>query len=191
MALSFEIHGQCCDLALHPISEQTAKAIQKKGSAIYKEKYMNWWRAGKTTTCGMRLTKDTLVRVTLNGKILDFDPKLITRNSQEIRRSTYLGSKAKYLAVMGYDDEVCSCVWTWEHVDSFAPEQFSFFVQQWDRIMSIPSYYVVDNVLFNGRFADIHHWCESRGFNLLPPKVIDLDELRVQRAKAILQAAGA
>ncbi|EMG38026.1 hypothetical protein PCS_01195 [Desulfocurvibacter africanus PCS] len=191
MKLSFEIHGQCCDLALHPVSEQTAKKINKKGSAIYKEKYMNWWRAGKTTTCGMRLDKDTLVRVTLDGKSLEFDASLITRNSQEIRRSMYLGSKAKYLAVMGYDDEVCSCVWTWEHVSSFAPERFNFFVQQWDRIMGIPGYYVVDNVLFNERFADSHNWCESKGFNLIQPKIIDLDALRAQRAKTILQTAGA
>ncbi len=191
MKLTFEIHGQCCDLALHPISEQTAKAIRQKGKGIYKEKYMNWWRAGKTATCGMRLTKDTLLRVTLDGKAVDFDRKVITGTPQEIRRSMYLGSKAKYLAVMGYDDEVCSCVWTWEHVDSFAPDRFSFFVQQWDRIMGIPGYYVVDNVLFNGCFADIHNWCESRGFELIPPRIIDLDELRAQRAKAILETAGA
>lgn len=191
MTLSFEIHGLCCDLALHPISEQTAEAIQKKGPAIYKEKYMNWWRAGKTTTYGMRLTKDTFVRVVLDGKIFDFDPNLITSACQEISHSMYLGSKAKYLTVMGYDDEVCSCVWTWQNVGSFTPDRFSFFVRRWDRVMDTPDYFVVDNVLFDGRFANTHHWCESRGFNLIPPKVIDLGELRAQQSETFRYAKGA
>lgn len=189
MALTFEIHGSCCDLALHPISPRTAQSIRQRGAAIYKEKYMNWWRAGKTSTCGMRLTEDTLVRVMLDGKACDFDTKRITRLSQEIRRAMYLGSKARYLAIMGYDDELCGCVWTWKNVRSFDPEQFEFFVQRWDRIMAQPDYYVVDNVLYGGMFADTHQWCDSSGFNLIEPRVIDLDEIRVQRGMIAAPAA--
>ncbi len=191
MALTFEIHGLCCDLALHPISVNTAEAIQQMGSGIYKEKYMNWWRAGKTTTCGMRITEETLVRVSLDGKAMAFDARMITRCPREIRRSMYFSSKAKYLAVMGYDDELCGCIWKWNNVRSFDQDRLEFLVQQWDRIMGVPDYYVVDNVRYMGQFADVHQWCDSSGFNLIEPKVIDLDALRAQRGLAAAGPAGA
>ena len=55
MKVVFDITGLSCDLALHPISPQTAESMREGGRDIYSQKYMNWWRRGNTRTFGMRL----------------------------------------------------------------------------------------------------------------------------------------
>jgi hypothetical protein len=178
MELIFDIRGHACDLALHPVSSTIAEKIRVKGLAFYKEKYMNWWRKGKTATCGMRIDDDMVIRVSLDGKLIPFDESVITNQSVELRRRMFIESKASYLSVLGYDNEPCGCVWKWKNIESFDPKKLDFLVQRWDRIMGIPNYYIVDNVTYDGVFADEHTWCDSKGFSLLEPIVIDLDAVR-------------
>ncbi|EPR37389.1 hypothetical protein dsx2_0735 [Desulfovibrio sp. X2] len=178
MQLVFDTRGHCCDLALHPVSESTANKMRRLGSGVYKQKYVNWWRKGNTCTCGMRLDDDLLLKVTLDGKPVSFDESELIKDAIEIRRRMYLESKASYLCVLGYDNEPCGCVWKWSDVSEFDPAKFSFQVQKWDRIMGEPHYFILDNVLYDGRFADEHSWCDSKGFDLIAPIVIDLADVR-------------
>ncbi|NJB68621.1 hypothetical protein GGQ74_002294 [Desulfobaculum xiamenense] len=188
MNLTFEIAGPSCDLALHPISEKTAQRIREQGRDIYKQKYLSWWRKGNTATYGMRFGDDSNVRVLTNDTPVKFDESLITRDVIEIRRRLYLNSKAKFLAVLGFDDEYCKFQWMWHDVKDFDPTLFSFSVQRWDRVMGEPNYFVIDNVMYDGRWADEEDWCDPSGFTLIDPIVIDLktvrqDVEREQRAK--------
>jgi len=178
MELNFTITGRCCDLALHPISQNTAEMIREVGRDIYKQKYLEWWRKGNTCTCGMKLGPDSVVEVTLDGKQVAFDPKPITESAVLLRRRMYLDSKAQYLALMGYDDEVCSLTWHWEDVANYDAAKFDFFVHRWDRLLHEDNFYIVDDVRYDGHFACDHTWGERGGHSLIEPIVIDLQEVR-------------
>lgn len=178
MNIIFEITGQSCDIALHPVSPQTAETIRKRGRAIYAEKYMNWWRKGNTRTFGMRIGPDSMVRLYVDGKQTPFDDQLLFRDVHAVRRRMYLQSRAKYLAVLGYDDEWCNFKWIWNDVQDFDPKKFRFQVLNWDRVLRTDGYNVVDSVFYDGRCADDDSWCNPSGFTLIDPIVIDLAEVR-------------
>lgn len=178
MELNFTIIGRCCDLALHPVSANTAERIRTVGRDIYKQKYMDWWRGGRTSTCGMKLGEESVVEVTLDGKQIPYDPAPIMEAAVLLRRRMYLDSKAKFLALMGYDDELCTLTWHWKDVSGFDPAKFEFFVHRWDRIMHEEGFYIVDDVRYDGRFANDHTWGERCGHTLVEPTVIDLEEVR-------------
>ncbi|BBD07813.1 hypothetical protein [Desulfovibrio ferrophilus] len=182
MQLSFAVHGRSCDLALHPISENTARRIRETGSEVYKEKPLRWWRKGNTATWGMKVDDDCHIRVMLNGETVPIDTKIVTQTPLKLRRRMYLDSKAKYLCVLGYDNEICKFSWNWDAVTDFDPSKFEFMVHKWDRIMGIPNYYILDEIRYDGQFADRHDWCEAKGFTLVEPKVIDLEDVRRQWA---------
>lgn len=178
MNIIFEITGQSCDIALHPVSSQTAEAIRQKGRAIYAEKYMNWWRKGNTRTFGMRVGQDSMVRLYIDGKQHPFDEDLLFRDVHTVRRRMYLNTPAKYLAVLGYDDEWCNFKWIWNDVKDFDPAKFRFQVLNWDRVLNTKDYNVVDSVFYDGRIADDDSWCNPSGFTLIDPIVINLDDVR-------------
>lgn len=178
MELSFTVHGRSCDLALHPVSKKNARIVAENGSGIYAMKHMDWWRNGKTTTWGMRIDQDCAIRVALDGKPVDFDRSAITKSPVTIRRRMYLESNAKYIAVLGYDNEVCKFSWTWDNITNFDPSKFDFMVHQWDRIMGEDDYFILDEIRYDESFANDHLWCEAQGFTLIEPKVIDLDQVR-------------
>lgn len=182
MNVSLEIIGPSCDLALHPISAKTAEIIRTRGRRIYAEKYLNWWRKGNTATFGMRLGEDSVVRLFVDGARRELDEDLFLRNVMQIRRRMYLESSARYLAVLGYDDQWCHKRWTWEDVDGFDPARFDFAVFNWDRIMGTEGYFVLDNVRYDRRFPDTDEWCDTKGFTLISPVVIDLDKVRSEVA---------
>ncbi|MDP3428270.1 MAG: hypothetical protein Q8S17_12960, partial [Humidesulfovibrio sp.] len=153
MELNFTIYGRCCDLALHPVSQATADKIRTQGRGIYKQKYLEWWRRGNTCTCGMKLGDESVVEVTLDGQPVDYDPTPVKQAAVLLRRRMYLDSKARYLALMGYDDEVCSLTWHWANVSDFDPSKFEFFVHRWDRLLKEDGFYIVDDVRYDGQFA--------------------------------------
>ncbi|EPR30338.1 hypothetical protein dsat_1478 [Alkalidesulfovibrio alkalitolerans DSM 16529] len=185
MRLEFDTRGLCCDLALHPVSGLVAKKMQKLGKAVYRHKYANWWRKGNTTTCGMRVDPELLVRVRLDGAPQEFDQSGLTREVFEVRRRMYLESNANYACVLGYDNEPCGCVWRWNDISDFDPARFTFQVQRWDSIMGEKDYFILDNVLYDGHFADEHAWCDSKGFDLIRPIVINLGAVRREMARAV------
>lgn len=178
MELVFTVHGHSCDLALHPVSAKTARLIDEHGSDIYAMKPMDWWRKGKTNTWGMRVDDECAISVTLDGLPVAFDGTAITADPVKIRRRMYLESRAKYIAVFGFDNEICKFSWKWENVTDFDPSRFEFMVHQWDRIMCAENYFILDEMRYDGRFASDHHWCEAQGFTLVEPKVIDLEQVR-------------
>lgn len=182
MNLTFTIIGRCCDLALHPVSPATAEKVRTLGRDIYKRKYMAWWRKGNTGTCGMKIDGESVIDVRTNGKKMDFSSAPMVDSAVLLRRRAYLDSKAKYLCLLGYDDELCSSTWTWKGVESYDPKKFEFFVHRWDRVLGIKDFLIVDNVRYNGRFADDHGWGQSCGFSLVDPKLIDLRDLRAEIA---------
>ncbi|WP_320170540.1 hypothetical protein [Maridesulfovibrio sp.] len=178
MKLKIAAHGRSCDLALHPVSEKTAKKIEECGSKVYSMKMMNWWRKGKTTTWGMKIDSDCALQVTLDDKPVKFDFSSITKSPVKIRRRLFLESNAKYLAVLGFDNEICRFTWEWDNIKEFDPQKFDFMVHQWDRIMGEDNYFILDDARYEGKFADRNDWCEAQGFTLVPPKVIDLSKVR-------------
>lgn len=80
MKVVFEITGLSCDLALHPISPQTAESMREGGRDIYSQKYMNWWRRGNTRTFGMRLNESSEIRLQVDGEDVSFNANLLYRN---------------------------------------------------------------------------------------------------------------
>lgn len=178
MELRFTITGRCCDLALHPVSPATADKIKELGREFYATKYMNWWRNGNTCTCGMKFDQDARIEVFLDGKPVDFEGSVIGHSAETLRRRMYLNSKAKFLCLLGYDNEESSLTWVWSNVQAYDPSMFDFFVQRWDRIMGAQDFLVVDEVRYNGSFANDHQWGKRGSFTLVDPTVIDLDALR-------------
>ena len=94
MKVVFEITGLSCDLALHPISPQTAESMREGGRDIYSQKYMNWWRRGNTRTFGMRLNESSEIRLQVDGEDVSFNANLLYRNVYTLRQRMYLSSKA-------------------------------------------------------------------------------------------------
>ena len=178
MKISFEMTGLSCDLALHPISEQTKQVIEERGREIYAEKYMNWWRKGITRSFGMRICEGCLVELYVDDELVDFDEKLLYRDVVALRRRMYLETKAKYLAVFGFDSETCTTKWIWNDVKEFHPEKFQFQVVRWDRVLSRQNFYVVNDILYDGAYADEDAWEDPSGFTLIDPIVISLDAVR-------------
>ena len=93
MKVVFEITGLSCDLALHPISPQTAESMREGGRDIYSQKYMNWWRRGNTRTFGMRLNESSEIRLQVDGEDVSFNANLLYRNVYTLRQRMYLSSK--------------------------------------------------------------------------------------------------
>lgn len=178
MELIFSAQGHSCDLALHPISEKTAQLIHEHGSDVYSMKPLDWWRKGKTATWGMRINDMCNIKITLDGEPVELDYRLLTADPLKIRRRMYLDSKAKYLCVLGFDNEICNFSWKWDNIKNFDPAHFEFMVHQWDRIMGEQGYFILDEVRYKSGFANHHDWCDASGFSLIPPRVIDLEEVR-------------
>ena len=180
MELTFTAHGHSCDLALHPVSEKTARRIEEFGTEVYSMRALEWWRKGKTATWGMKIDDICHIQVALDGKPVEFDYGRIVENPLKIRRRMYLDSRAKYLCVLGFDNEICKFSWSWEIEDEFDPSKFEFMVHQWDRIMGEPNYYILDEVRYGEAFATNHDWCDPSGFTLVEPRIIDLDQVRLE-----------
>jgi len=178
MELEFTVHGHSCDLALHPVSAKTAKIIDERGSDVYSMKALEWWRKGNTATWGMRIDDVCHIRVTLDGEPVKLDRTAIVADPLKIRRRMYLDSRAKFLCVLGFDNEVCKFTWKWSNIEEFNPDGFDFMVHQWDRIMGERGYFILDEVRYDNEFATNHDWCDASGFTLVPPRIIDLDEVR-------------
>ncbi len=189
MDLTLSITGRCCDLALHPVSQATAQRIREEGRNIYKSKYLEWWRKGNTCTCGMKLGDESMVEVTADGVQVAFDPAPIKQAAVLLRRRMYLDSKARYLALMGYDDEVCSLTWHWADVPSYDPKNFEFFVHRWDRLLKEDGFYIVDDVRYGGKFATDYSWGERGGHSMIDPVVIDLEDVRREIAQGETRVA--
>lgn len=151
MKVVFEITGLSCDLALHPISPQTAESMREGGRDIYSQKYMNWWRRGNTRTFGMRLNESSEIRLQVDGEDVSFNANLLYRNVYTLRQRMYLSSKAQFLAVLGYDNETCTFRWIWENIDHFDASKFNFVVTDWDNVLGTKGYRVLDNVFYNDK----------------------------------------
>lgn len=178
MELEFTVHGHSCDLALHPVSEKTARIITENGSDVYSMKALEWWRKGNTSTWGMRIDDVCHVQVEVDGEPVELDRSLIVADPLKIRRRMYLDSRAKYLCVLGFDNEICKFTWKWSNISEFDPSKFEFMVHQWDRIMGEQGYFILDEVRYDNEFAESYDWCDASGFTLVPPRIIDLDEVR-------------
>jgi len=189
MELTLTIHGRRCDLALHPVSSKTVERIQELGRKFYTKKYIHWWRNGNTSTCGMKVDEECVLKVQLDHREVPFNSNGIAKDAVLLRRRHFLESKARYLALLGYDDEYCHMIWKWTNVAGFDPTRFSFFVHRWDRILGEKDFLILDDVRYDGAFADVQDWGGSCGFNLVDPKVIDLDELRRELGIEVVQPA--
>ncbi|WP_147820721.1 hypothetical protein [Salidesulfovibrio onnuriiensis] len=190
MELVFSVHGYSCDLALHPISERTVELIREHGADVYSMKPLNWWRKGKTATWGMRIDDWCTIKVTVDKEPVAFDAGLVTESPLRVRRRMFLDSKAKYLCVLGFDNEVCSFSWKWNNIRAYDPSLFSFMVHQWDRIMGEPDYFILDEMRYDNAFADLHNWCDPAGFTLVSPRIIDLDQVREELERGGAEHAG-
>jgi hypothetical protein len=178
MRLVFSARGNCCDLAVHPVSRTTARKVRELGSGLYRQKYLNWWRKGNTCAYGMRLEESLQMQVALDGEAVECVEPVLSGNIEEIPLPMYLDSRVSHLCVMGYDNEPCCCSWVWDDVCAYDASGFTLQVQRMDSVLGAPDYCVLDNVLYEGRPADDITWCDTRGFDLITPRVVDLAALR-------------
>ncbi|MDR3043952.1 MAG: hypothetical protein LBU75_06770 [Desulfovibrio sp.] len=177
MNVTLTITGRSCDLALHPVSPRTALAIRAKGRKIYAEKYMDFWRRGNTRNFGMRIEADTKVQLSLDGSEQTFDMGALLGNVSTSMSNLYLDSKAKYLAVMGFAEEVCSYTWTWNNVESFDAARFMTCITDFGPVLG-STMRAIDEVRYDTLCADDFAWGNPGGFTLIDPVVLDLDQLR-------------
>lgn len=178
MTLEFTVHGHSCDLALHPVSRRTSELVKTRGFDVYSAAPLEWWRKGKTSTWGMKVDENCFINILLDGKPVPFNASEVIKNPLQIRRRMYLESKARYLCVLGFDNELCRFTWRWEDVNEFDADKLEFMVHQWDRIMNASNYFILDEILYDGHFANRHDQCQASGFTLLEPRIIDLNEVR-------------
>ena len=175
---------------LHPVSKKTARTLNENGSDVYSMKVLEWWRKGNTATWGMRIDDVCHIRVTLDGEPVSLDRTAVVADLLKIRRRMYLDSRAKYLCVLGFDNEVCKFTWKWSCVSRFDPSKFDFMVHQWDRIMGERGYFILDEVRYDNEFATNHDWCDASGFTLVPPRILDLDEVRRELSRGAPEHEG-
>lgn len=180
MKVIFEVTGLSCDLALHPISAQTAEEFKMQGREIYGQKYINWWRRGTTRTFGMRLNDSPLISLLVDDELVDFDKSLLYHDVYSLHSRMYLESKAHYLAIMGYDNETCTFRRIWNNIQNFDPKLFTFSVTDWDNVLNTKGYRVLDDMKYNGKHCDKDEWLDPSGFTLLDPIIIDLEAVRKQ-----------
>jgi len=178
MELVVKIMGHRCDLALHPISPSSASTIHRLGRKLYTKKYLEWWRQGHTCTCGVRYDGVCRVEVTAGGDSVPFNDAVIGNSAMLHKERHYLESRVQYLALLGYEDEYCQTSWRWRNVERIRPEQLEFLVHRWDRILDTEDYLIIEDILYEGKYADDLVCGKSNGFNLVEPKVIDLGEVR-------------
>ncbi|GFK94693.1 hypothetical protein NNJEOMEG_02540 [Fundidesulfovibrio magnetotacticus] len=183
MQLTLSVTGRRCDLALHPISPCTARNIEDLGRKFYTKKYIHWWRGGRTSTCGMLLDDDCRAQAVVGQSQVPVDLSGAAANASHLRRERYLSSRARHLALLGYDDEHCRATWTWHGVETFDPAKLRVTAHRWDRVTGQPDYVVLERVLYDGRCADVEDYHGSTGFTLVDPRVIDLEELRRHEAR--------
>ncbi|MCL1985823.1 MAG: hypothetical protein FWG59_05185, partial [Betaproteobacteria bacterium] len=82
-----------------------------------------------------------------------------------------------------YDSETCTTKWIWNNVKKFQPEKFQFQVVRWDRVLSKQHFDVVNDILYDGAYADEDAWEDPSGFTLIDPIVISLDAVRKEIAE--------
>ncbi len=178
MELAVKIDGPYCDLALHPISAKSADIIRRLGRKFYTKKYLEWWRHGRTSTCGVKYGDSCQVQVCLDGDCVPFDPGVIAESAAFFAKRHYVNTKVRYLAFLGYDDEYCQTTWRWKDILTFEPEKLEFIVHRWDRVLDVEDYLIIEDIRYDGQYADEEGCGKRFGFNLVEPKVIDLDEIR-------------
>jgi hypothetical protein len=57
--------------------------------------------------------------------------------------------------------------------------------------MGEKDYFILDEIRYNGVFADRHDWCDAAGFSLVTPRVIDLREVRQELTQGASEHTGA
>jgi isocitrate lyase len=189
MDLTLTLSGFCCDLALHPVDDAMAARVCALGEDLYKTNSIEWWRANANNTCGMRLTADSRIEVSFDGRPVRLDPAHIATSAALLTQRAVPDNAEHQLCLLGYDDETCSRTWTWRGVTDYDPTRFEFFVQRWDRILGVKDYLVLDDVCYDGRIADVATWGESQGFSFREPVVVDADVVRAALGVAAPKAA--
>ena len=175
--------GSSCDLALHPVSSRTAENIRSNGRKIYSQKYMNWWRRGNTRNFGMRIDAATTVQLTVDGQPVPFDTKALMATGTTLNPELFLGSRARFMAVMGFTDERCTYRWVWRNVDSFDANAFAARVLDLSPCLA-EGFSALSDVTYAGRAADEFNWSNPSGFTLIDPVVVDLDRVRLEERVA-------
>lgn len=180
MDIVLEFTGSSCDLALHPVSCRTAEVIRGNGRKIYAQKYMNWWRRGNTRNFGMRLDAESSVRLTVDGKPQAFDSDALLAGAAGLNPELFLGSRARFMAVMGFTDERCTYKWVWHGVASFDPADFAARILDLSPCLPGSGFRALSDVTYAGRTADEFSWANPSGFTLIDPVIVDLDRVRRQ-----------
>lgn len=178
MDLAITITGHRCDLALHPISPSSAGIINRLGRKLYAKKYLEWWRQGRTSTCGVKYDDNCSIDVLVGGDSVPLDTTVIARSAVLDANRHYIDTKVRHLALLGYEDEFCKTHWKWRNVERFEPRKLNFVVHRWDQLLDAQDYLIVEDITYDGRYADEEACGKSRGFNLVDPKVIDLSGVR-------------
>lgn len=176
--------GSSCDLALHPVSPRTAEAIRTNGRKIYAQKYMNWWRRGNTRNFGMRIDATTTVQLMVDGQPEAFDAKSLLASGANLSPELFLGSRARFMAVMGFTDERCTYRWEWQNVDRFDASAFAARVLDLSPCLAEEGFSALSDVTYDGRAADEFNWTNPGGFTLIDPVVVDLDRVRQEERVA-------
>ena len=189
MNLTLTVTGFCCDLALHPVDAETAARVCLLGENLYKTNSIEWWRANVNNTCGMRLTAESRIEVSMDGAPVAFDADRISTSAAMLTQRAFIDSAKPELCLLGYDDESCSRTWTWHNVTAYDPAAFDFIVQRWDRILGMKDYLVLDDICYDERSADTIAWGESDGFTFIRPMIVPMDVVRSECGIIVRKAA--
>lgn len=178
MDLVITATGHRCDLALHPVSPRSVEKIQRLGRKFYTKKYLEWWRQGRTCTCGVRLDGAFRLEARLDGQPVALDASAIYHGALLHADRHFIDSPVRHLALLGYEDEYCQTTWTWRNLHPGQADAIEFLTHRWDLLLDARDYLILEDITCDGRCADEEQRGKSQGFNLVDPRVIDLDEVR-------------
>ena len=184
MEIVFSAHGHSCDLALHPVSEKTARTIQKYGSEVYSMRALEWWRKGKTATWGMRIDDMCNIQVSVDGEPVEVRLQQHHRKSVEDPPPHVPGQPGQVpLRARPSTMKYASFPGSGAMSPSTTPPSSILWFINGTRIMGEEGYYILDEIRYGNEFATSHDWCDASGFTLVPPRIIDLEEVRRELAQ--------
>jgi hypothetical protein len=127
------------------------------------------------------LHKPFTATVELDGKQVDVSKaeKVVVERPRGWKRSLYaMRGEYDWLAILGYDDDPGTIVFTWDDVAEFDPALLGFLADRWDRVLDRPGYLSLHEVVYAGRRPDSADVPE-RGGNPTPwpPRYLPISEV--------------
>lgn len=157
MRLTLTLKGTCGEMGLNFLTDEQKKLFDAGELEPYAA--IGDWFLGDDGfgDYSLILHRPFTAAVELDGAPVDVSraEKVLVERPRGWKRSLYaMRGEYDWLAVMGYDDDPGTIVFTWNDVAEFDPARLGFLADRWDRVLEQPGYTVLRDVVYAGRPAD-------------------------------------